>query len=388
MAWEAWLTFFGAAIAISVSPGAGAIQSMATGLTHGVRRGYWSIVGLEIGLMLQLALVAIGLGAAVANSILAFNIIKWMGVAYLLYLAARQWRTPPVDLREQIDHATDGGRMALLVRGFLVNATNPKGLVFFLAVLPQFVVPTQPLLPQYLAVGVTMVAVDLVVMGLYTGLSVRLVKWLHAPRKQTMMNRVFSGLFAAAAVCCRWCDAVPLPSDQAGQRLHARARQSRQGSGPSGQKQQQRVDGANHLRPVTRRPIDIRCGVTELLEGAFRAEWPAHGPYPFDTRAGGVRRHLSPNTERNRDVLAVHEDVEKDVAIVGHLRQPSRRRVLAQFGNQVCTGSLCMTYREVAIHRVKPAARPHTFDEHRQGTRWLRRQSHMGSDVLDPPAVT
>lgn len=136
MAWEVWLTFFGAAIAISVSPGAGAIQSMATGLTHGVRRGYWSILGLEIGLMLQLTLVAIGLGAAVANSILAFNIIKWIGVAYLIYLA----------------------------------------------------------------VGATMVAVDLVVMGLYTGLSVRLLKWLHTPRKQTVLNRVFGGLFATAAV--------------------------------------------------------------------------------------------------------------------------------------------------------------------------------------------
>ena len=76
MAIEVWLTFFGAAIAISVSPGAGAIQSMATGLTHGVRHGYWSILGLEVGLMLQLALVAVGLGAAVANSILAFTIIK------------------------------------------------------------------------------------------------------------------------------------------------------------------------------------------------------------------------------------------------------------------------------------------------------------------------
>jgi len=200
MAWEVWLTFFGAAIAISVSPGAGAIQSMATGLTQGVRRGYWSILGLEVGLMLQLALVAIGLGAAVANSILAFNIIKWVGVAYLVYLAVRQWRTATIDLREQVDKAMDGGRAALLLRGFLVNATNPKGLVFFLAVLPQFVVPTDPLLPQYLAVGVTMVAVDLVVMGLYTSLSVRLLKWLHTPRKQTMLNRVFSGLFAGAAV--------------------------------------------------------------------------------------------------------------------------------------------------------------------------------------------
>ena len=184
MAWQVWLAFFGAAIAIAVSPGAGAIQSMATGLTHGVRRGYWSILGLEIGLMLQLSLVAAGLGAVVTNSILAFNIIKWIGVAYLFYLAVRQWRTATVDLREQVGRAMDGGRLSLVVRGFLVNATNPKGLVFFLAVLPQFVVPTSPLLPQYLAIGVTMVAVDLVVMGLYTALSVRLLN-VDADSSQT-----------------------------------------------------------------------------------------------------------------------------------------------------------------------------------------------------------
>ena len=207
MAWEVWLTFFGAAIAIAVSPGAGAIQSMATGLTHGVRRGYWSILGLEVGLMLQLALVAIGLGAAVANSILAFNIIKWIGVAYLIYLAVRQWRTATVDLREQIGKAMDGGRLSLLVRGFLVNATNPKGLVFFLAVLPQFVVPTAPLLPQYLAIGVTMVAVDLVVMGLYTG-SVRAAAQVDAhasptdgrqPRVLGLVRRGRGGAVAGAA---------------------------------------------------------------------------------------------------------------------------------------------------------------------------------------------
>ena len=200
MSTQVWLAFFGAAILIAVSPGAGAIQSMATGLTHGVRRGYWSIIGLEIGLMLQLTLVAIGLGAAVANSILAFTIIKWVGVAYLAYLAIRQWRTAAVDLRTQVDRVVAGGRASLVARGFLVNATNPKGLLFFLAVMPQFVAPTAPLLPQYLAIGVTMVAVDLVVMGLYTGLAVRLLTWLRTPRQQTLLNRVFSGLFATAAV--------------------------------------------------------------------------------------------------------------------------------------------------------------------------------------------
>jgi homoserine/homoserine lactone efflux protein len=200
MAFEVWLAFIGAAILIAVSPGAGAIQSMATGLSHGVRRGYWSILGLEIGLMLQLTLVAVGLGAAVASSIVAFNVIKWFGVAYLAYLAVRQWRAVTTDLRDQIGTSVDGSRLALVVRGFLINTTNPKGLVFFLAVLPQFVVPTAPLLPQYLSIGASMIAVDLVVMGLYTGLAVQLVERLHTPRQLTVLNRIFSGLFASAAV--------------------------------------------------------------------------------------------------------------------------------------------------------------------------------------------
>ena len=200
MQWDLWLAFVGASIAISVSPGAGAIQSMATGLSYGLRRGYWNIAGLQIGLMMQLAAVAVGLGAAVAQSIVAFTVIKWIGVAYLVYLAVRQWRATTVELGEQLSAGFSGGRLALLVRGFLVNVTNPKGLVFLLAVLPQFVVPTAPLLPQYLAIGSTMVAVDLVVMGAYTGMAARLLRWLRTPRQQTVLNRTFSGLFATAAV--------------------------------------------------------------------------------------------------------------------------------------------------------------------------------------------
>lgn len=199
MTWQVWLAFVGAAIAISVSPGAGAILSMATGLKHGVRRTYWCIVGLEIGLMAQLALVAVGLGAALAKSVLAFNMIKWLGVLYLIYLAVRQWRTAGFEL-PHIGASADGGRRAMLVRGCLANLTNPKGLVFLLAVLPQFVAPTAPLVSQYLAIGATMVAVDLVVMGGYAALASRVLRWLTTPRQQTVVNRVFSGLFATAAV--------------------------------------------------------------------------------------------------------------------------------------------------------------------------------------------
>lgn len=200
MRWELWLAFVGASIAISVSPGAGAIQSMSTGLTHGLHRGGWSIAGLQAGLMLQLALVAVGLGAAVAKSAAAFTVIKWLGVVYLLYLAVRQWRSAVGDLGEQLGEPAAGGRISLLARGFMVNISNPKGLVFLLAVLPQFIVPADALLPQYLTIAATMVVVDVVVMAGYTGLAARLVGWLRTPRQQRLVNRTMSGLFAGAAV--------------------------------------------------------------------------------------------------------------------------------------------------------------------------------------------
>ena len=196
---QLWFAFLGASIAISLSPGAGAILSMSSGLSLGVRRSYWSILGLQIGLMTQLALVAVGLGALLAGSALAFTVVKWLGVAYLVYLAVRQWRTATLDLTTQPD-AGDAGRVGLILRGMLVNLTNPKGMVFLLAVLPPFVTPEAPLLPQYLVIGATMTTVDLIVMGGYAGLAARLLRWLRTPRQQTLVSRTFSALFAGAAV--------------------------------------------------------------------------------------------------------------------------------------------------------------------------------------------
>lgn len=200
--WDLWLAFVGASVAISVSPGAGAIQSMATGLTHGLRRGAWSVAGLQIGLMTQLAVVAVGLGAAVAKSVVAFAVIKWIGVFYLIYLAVQQWRSTADTVAEQgaVDVDDRAGRLTLLLRGAVVNLTNPKGLVFLLAVLPQFVLLSRPLLPQYLTIAATMVVVDVLVMCAYTGLAARLLGWLGTPGRQRMLNRTMSGLFALAAV--------------------------------------------------------------------------------------------------------------------------------------------------------------------------------------------
>ncbi|MFC9788981.1 LysE family transporter [Rhodococcus sp. NPDC127528] len=198
MAWQVWLAFLGAAWVISLSPGAGAIASMSAGLNHGLRRGYWNIVGLQLGLLLQIVIVAAGVGALLASSALAFTVIKWFGVAYLLYLGVRQWRATPTEVTADTDQP-GGSAVALVARGFLVNASNPKAVVFMLAVLPQFLDPGAALVPQYAIIAATMIAVDVIVMSGYTGLAARVLTVMRSPRQQRVTGRVFSGLFFTAA---------------------------------------------------------------------------------------------------------------------------------------------------------------------------------------------
>ncbi|KTC17158.1 threonine transporter RhtB [Pseudomonas marginalis ICMP 9505] len=199
MALDTWLAFFLASWIISLSPGAGAIASMSSGLQYGFLRGYWNAIGLQLGLAMQIAVVAGGLGAILAASSTAFYVIKWFGVAYLVYLAIKQWRALPMDMSDSAAVRPIGKPLAMMFRGFLVNASNPKALVFMLAVLPQFVNPQAPLLSQYLMLGATMICVDMIVMAGYTGLASKVLRLLRTPKQQRRMNRTFAGLFVGAA---------------------------------------------------------------------------------------------------------------------------------------------------------------------------------------------
>ncbi|OLS63174.1 LysE family transporter [Pseudomonas putida] len=199
MSLETWLAFFAACWVISLSPGAGAIASMSCGLQYGFWRGYWNALGLQLGLILQIAIIAAGVGAVLAASATAFQVIKWFGVAYLIYLAVKQWRALPADLSDESAVRPIGKPLSLVFRGFLVNVSNPKALVFMLAVLPQFINPHEALLPQYVMITVTMISVDLLVMAGYTGLASKVLRLLRTPKQQRRMNRTFAGLFLGAA---------------------------------------------------------------------------------------------------------------------------------------------------------------------------------------------
>ena len=199
MAMETWLAFFVACWVISLSPGAGAVASMSAGLQYGFWRGYWNALGLQLALLAQIAVVAAGLGAVLATSELAFNLIKWFGVAYLVYLGWKQWIAKPGEINTADGERPLGRPLTLVLRGFLVNASNPKAIIFILAVLPQFLDPKAPLLSQYLLMALTMVVVDLIVMAGYTGLAARVLRALRSPQQQRLLNRTFGGLFIGAA---------------------------------------------------------------------------------------------------------------------------------------------------------------------------------------------
>jgi homoserine/homoserine lactone efflux protein len=193
-----WLTFFIAAWLISLSPGAGAVAAMSAGLNHGFKRGYVMTIGLILGIWTQVLVVGLGLGALIAASSLSFAIVKWLGVAYLVWLGIKQWRAPARPLVEVDADAHGVSARTLILRGWLINAVNPKGTVFLLAVVPQFLDLSRSLAPQYVVIAATLAFTDLIVMGGYTALAAKVLRLLKSPRQIKVLNRTFGGLFVAA----------------------------------------------------------------------------------------------------------------------------------------------------------------------------------------------
>lgn len=198
MSFQIWVAFMLACWVISVSPGAGAIASMSSGLNYGFKRGYWNAFGLQLALLVQIGVVAAGAGVLFATTPWAFLIVKWFGVLYLVYLAYLQWTAPAQSIDIQND-LPNKSRSKLVLYGFLVNMSNPKAIVFLLAVLPQFLDLSKPQWIQYLIMAATMITIDLIVMAGYTGLAAKVLRLLKSPQQQKYMNRTFAVLFAAAA---------------------------------------------------------------------------------------------------------------------------------------------------------------------------------------------
>ncbi|UOQ88531.1 LysE family transporter [Agromyces endophyticus] len=210
-----WATLLAACFVISFTPGAGAINTMGNSLNVGFRRSIWGILGQQAALVVHIVIVALGVGVLVASSPVLFEVIRYAGAAYLVYLGIRQLiakPTPPpvpagsdddggdepdaTDAAGEASAAASESRWSMFRRGLWVNLLNPKAIVFFLAFLPQFIRPNEPLLPQYLIVGATVVVVDVIVMwGFFAVAAHGMRRFTRSVRGQRIVNSVFGVLF-------------------------------------------------------------------------------------------------------------------------------------------------------------------------------------------------
>ncbi|CAM3412481.1 LysE family transporter [Paracidovorax anthurii] len=192
-----WLAFLAAACLIALSPGSGAVLSMSHGLSYGVRRTGATILGLQLGLLLVLVIAGAGVGSLLLASEAAFSAVKVLGACYLIYLGFTQWRAGGASPLQEGASAPAGSWRKRCATGFLTNATNPKGIIFMVAVLPQFITESRPLWTQLLVMGATMVAVDLTVMHGYAAGASALRRLLRSQRAVRNQNRLFGGLLMA-----------------------------------------------------------------------------------------------------------------------------------------------------------------------------------------------
>jgi homoserine/homoserine lactone efflux protein len=197
MSIELWLAFVATLAAMSFSPGTGAAAVMATGLQGGARPAFPVVLGLQCPLLLYALIVSLGLSAVVSHGPV-LQAIKWAGVAYLIWLGLRSLFAAPVIAPELRGHASTGW-WSRFAEGFVVNATNPKTVVFMAALFPQFVQPGAPLAPQLAILCSTLVAIDITVMMGYAHLAAILARWMKHPRHLAWLNRIVGTWFLVLA---------------------------------------------------------------------------------------------------------------------------------------------------------------------------------------------
>ena len=202
MSFATWIAFVIAGSLIAISPGSGAVLSMSHGLAYGLKKASATVLGLQLGLILVLVIAGAGVGSLLLASSVAFTAVKIVGALYLIYLGIAQWRAPAAPAAPAADAGALGiaglpahpGFGTRVMTGFLTNATNPKGIIFMVAVLPQFINQKAPLLPQLAILGVTMVTIDSIVMHGYAGMASMMQRFLRDVRAVKLQNRIFGAV--------------------------------------------------------------------------------------------------------------------------------------------------------------------------------------------------
>jgi homoserine/homoserine lactone efflux protein len=191
---HSWLIYLLAATGLSLSPGPNGLLALTHGALHGRRKAVYTVAGGSIGFVTIIALSMFGIGALLEASIVWLAVLKWVGGIYLVWLGIQVWRSPPIGIDATRPAEARGG-WSLFRQGALSAMTNPKGILFFAAFLPQFIDPARSLLVQFAVMAGTFAVIEFATEMVIASLAHRISAWLA--RVGRGFNRACGGLFVA-----------------------------------------------------------------------------------------------------------------------------------------------------------------------------------------------
>ncbi len=195
-----WLAFVAIWTVVGLPVGPNAVTCVTASAAQGPRRGLWVAFGITLASVAHSLVAAFGFGALLLAYSDIFHIMKWLGVAYLLWMGVALWRAPVRDIQPGTQEFAGRGQM--LRRGFLVSMSNPKAALMYLAVFTQAIAPDQPLAPQLAILMPTASGIVLVIYSTWVLLGVPLGRLLTSVKRLRIFNRSAAGfyLFSASAV--------------------------------------------------------------------------------------------------------------------------------------------------------------------------------------------
>lgn len=206
MSIEHWLAFVAASAVLLAIPGPTILLVISYALGHGRRVTGAIVAGVALGDFTAMTASMLGLGALLAASAEIFTLLKWVGAAYLIYLGIKLWRAPvAAEAPDGTVAAPPAERpLRIFLHAYAVTALNPKGIIFFVAFLPQFLDTTRPVLPQMAIFEATFLVLAVLNTAMYATMAAMARRTIRKPRVQRLVNRtggtlmIGAGLFAAA----------------------------------------------------------------------------------------------------------------------------------------------------------------------------------------------